>query len=208
MTRISRRNALAMAMAGAFLPLGAGAQPAGDPRAPVIALYEALERAMKAGSGTPFRARFDALAPVIDRVFDLGTILQVSVGLRWGSLDATARSTLMIAFRSFTVASYVANFAKYEGERFDVGTDVRAIGNDEVVPTKIIRPTAETTRLDYVMRQSPSGWRIVDVLLDGTISRVAVQRSDFRALLGRGDTTALIDSLQRKIADLSGGALG
>ncbi len=30
------------------------------------------------------------------------------------------------------------------------------------------------------------GWRIVDVLLDGSISRVAVQRSDFRSLLGNG----------------------
>ena len=47
----------------------------------------------------------------------------------------------------------------------------------------------------------------VDVLADGSISRVAVQRSDFRRLLSSGGATALIESLNRKISDLSGGAL-
>ncbi len=45
----------------------------------------------------------------------------------------------------------------------------------------------------------------MDVLLDGSISRVAVQRSDFRSLL-EGGPSALVDSLRRKVADLSGGA--
>ena len=46
----------------------------------------------------------------------------------------------------------------------------------------------------------------VDVLADGSISRVAVQRSDFRRLVARGGAQALIDSLNQKTADLSGGA--
>jgi len=45
------------------------------------------------------------------------------------------------------------------------------------------------------------------VLMDGSISRVAVQRSDFRGLLGQGGAADLIASLQRKVSDLSGGAL-
>ncbi len=54
-------------------------------------------------------------------------------------------------------------------------------------------------RIDYVMRGGAGGWRIVDVLLNGSISRVAVQRSDFRALLESGNPAALIDSLKRKV---------
>jgi phospholipid transport system substrate-binding protein len=57
------------------------------------------------------------------------------------------------------------------------------------------------------MRTSTMGWRIIDVLLDGTISRVAVQRSDFRALLASGDPAPLINSLKRKVVDLSGGTM-
>ena len=78
--------ALAAALAASALPSGAGrraldAQPLRD-------LYAALEAAMRAGRATPFAQRFDALAPVVDRVFDLETVLKVSVGLRWDSMDA------------------------------------------------------------------------------------------------------------------------
>ena len=41
----------------------------------------------------------------------------------------------------------------------------------------------------------------------GSISRVAVQRSDFRHILSNGGGNALLMSLQRKTADLSGSAL-
>jgi phospholipid transport system substrate-binding protein len=55
------------------------------------------------------------------------------------------------------------------------------------------------------MRQANGPWQVVDVLLDGTISRVAVQRSDFRHLLTQGGSAALVVSLQSKAAQLSGG---
>ena len=55
------------------------------------------------------------------------------------------------------------------------------------------------------MRQVNGMWKAVDVLLDGTISRVAVQRSDFRNLLGAGDASALIASLERKAMDFARG---
>ena len=44
------------------------------------------------------------------------------------------------------------------------------------------------------------------MLADGSISRVAVQRSDFRRLVSRGGAQALIESLNQKTNDLSGGA--
>jgi phospholipid transport system substrate-binding protein len=57
------------------------------------------------------------------------------------------------------------------------------------------------------MRQEGSAWKVVDVLADGSISQVAVQRSDFRRLVSRGGAQALIQSLNQKTNDLSGGAL-
>ena len=57
------------------------------------------------------------------------------------------------------------------------------------------------------MRQEGGAWKAVDVLADGSISRVAVQRSDFRRLVSRGGAQALIESLNQKTTDLSGGAL-
>jgi phospholipid transport system substrate-binding protein len=185
----------------------ARAEPDTDIGQPLSALYTALEAAMRAGRATPFVQRFDALAPVVDRAFDLETVLKVSVGMRWDNLDPGVQARLSRAFRRFTVATYVANFDKYGGERFQVLPGSRESGADRIVHTEMQLARGEHIRLDYVMRDDAGTWRAVDVLLDGSISRVAVQRSDFRKILAGGDADALIASLQRKIADLSDGAL-
>ncbi len=174
---------------------------------PLLDLYAGLEAAMRAGRSIPFTQRFDALAPVVDRVFDLMTILKVSVGLRWDSMDAATQDRLLKTFRRFTIATYIANFDKYDGEHFRVLPGSRDSGDDRIVKTEIQPQAGEPIRLDYVMRNEQGEWRAVDILLDGSISRVAVQRSDFRKILAGGDADALINSLKRKISDLSEGAL-
>lgn len=203
---LSRRGLLA-AIAVAR-PLSAWADNTSVIQKPIKDLYAALEALMRTGQVTPFPDRFQTLAPVIDRVYDLATVLRVSVGLGWPKFDDAIRDDLMDAFRAFTIASFVANFDKYEGEKFEVLAETRIAGADQVVQTKIVAETGEPIRLDYVMQPSDSGWRVTDVLLDGTISRVAVQRSDFRSLLSHGTADALIASLRRKVKNLSGGTLG
>ena len=113
----------------------------------------------------------------------------------------------MQAFRRYTVASYVNSFDAYKGQRFEVKPDTRPVGNGEqVVQTRIVPKTGDGHELDYVMRQGSEGWRVVDVLADGSVSRVAVQRSDFRRLLTRGGRQALARACAPRPADLSGGS--
>jgi phospholipid transport system substrate-binding protein len=199
---------LASAVWGGGLAVGKAQGQAGgqaDARQAVSELYAGLEAEMRAGGS--FQQRFALLAPVIDRVFDLSTILQTSVGLRWSSLDEASRQKLFTVFRAFTVASYTANFDKPGDETFEVLPRTRPSGQDVIAESRLIPKDGDPVRLDYVMRSGDMGWRIIDVLLDGTISRVAVQRSDFRSLLASGDPTPLIDSLKRKVSDLSGGTM-
>lgn len=173
--------------------------------APIQQLNEALMNIMKAGVQVPFEKRFDMLAPVIDRVFDLEAILQESVGLTWPNLPPDQQAMLEKAFRRYTVASYVNSFDSYNGQRFEVAPETRAAGSEQIVSTKIIPASGSGHDLDYVMRRNGQAWRVVDVLADGSISRVAVQRSDFRRLLTRGGASALAESLSTKSADLSEG---
>jgi phospholipid transport system substrate-binding protein len=205
--RIPRRQLLCLALAGAAMPRLARAITPPGPAAPIAALYAALEALMRLGAGMPFRQRFHRIAPVIDTTLDLQTILRSSVGTRWATLDAGTQAALHTAFRRFTIATYVANFDKYDGERFELSPTLRQVGAEQVVQSHIIQGNGEPIRLDYIMRHSDAGWRAVDILLDGAISRVAVQHSDFRALLQTGGATALITSLEQKTADLAGGSM-
>jgi phospholipid transport system substrate-binding protein len=172
--------------------------------APIHQLTEGLLRVMKAGHGASFSQRFDMLASVIDETFDLPTILKESVGATWESLPADQQETLLKAFRRYTIASYVNSFDEYNGQRFLINPETRIVGNDQVVRTEIIPTSGERHKLDYVVREGPAGWRIADVLADGAISRVAVQRSDFRRLIRQGGAPALAQNLAAKAADLSG----
>jgi phospholipid transport system substrate-binding protein len=109
-------------------------------------------------------------------------------------------------FRRYTIASYVNSFDRFNGQQFTVESQTRPVENGEqVVRTRITSPSGDGHELDYVMRNSGSGWRVVDVLADGLISRVAVQRSDFRRLLSRGGALALAESLNSKSLILSDG---
>jgi len=204
MHRRTLLGATLLAVAG--VPLSARAVDAAAVVGPIQQLCDGLLAVMHAGQTVPFAQRFDQLAPAVENAFDLDTILQVSVGLAWPMLPPDQKAMLQAAFRRYTIASYVNSFNNYTGQRFEVSPQLRELPNDEQeVNTRIIPRSGDPHVLDYVMRQNPQGWRAVDVLLDGTISRVAVQRSDFRGLLNRGGAAALAKSLQEKTADLSGG---
>jgi phospholipid transport system substrate-binding protein len=175
---------------------------------PIQGLCDALLVIMKAGRTTPFPQRFAMLAPAVDRALDLPFILQEAVGLHSTPPTPEQLSELLRAFRSYTIATYVANFDQYSGDRFEVAPELRDAGNgDEIVHTRYIPPSGDPRTIDYVMRQTNGSWKAVDVLLDGTISRAAVLRSEFRRILSEGGFQALVTDVRKKIADLSGGTI-
>jgi phospholipid transport system substrate-binding protein len=176
---------------------------------PIQQLDSALLASMKAGGSTPFDERYRALGPVIEQVFNLDAVLAASIGLSWATLPADQKAMLAAAFRRYTVSSYATSFSSYNGQSFQVSPAVRALSNDEVVVnSRLQRADGSSVALDYVMRRGPAGWQAVDVLTDGSISRVAVQRSDFRGLMRSGGASALVAGLQHKVANLSGGTPG
>jgi phospholipid transport system substrate-binding protein len=219
---VSRRIFLATGVAAALLPAIACAQSDASPASsasaaiqPIADFDAALLTVMKAGQTAPFPQRYQMLTPSVDRVFDLERILRVSVGSYWSALPPAQQAKLEEVFRSFIVATYVSSFRTYHGDTISVSPTTRAIGADQVVTSTFQRASADPLRIDYVMGistgqnsgQGASAWRVQDILLDGTISRVAVQRSDFASLLSQGDASRLIASLTQKISVLSDGTI-
>jgi phospholipid transport system substrate-binding protein len=206
----SRRNVVALSVAGAVALICSQTAEADDVvavQAPIVVLDNTLIEVMKLGKSTPFPQRVATLAPVLRNAFDLPTILRISVGPSWAELPQPQQASLLTAFEMFTIASYAANFDTYSGERIEMLPELRTAGSEQIVQTRLVPTSGTPTPLDYVMRQEGTSWKAVDVLLDGSISRVAVQRSDFRSLLHPGDASALTESLQRKVRDLSAGTM-
>ena len=203
-----RRTVLRLAFYLTAAFLGASSAALGsEMTAPIEQLHTGLIEIMKAGKVAPFRQRYDKIAPVIGRTFDLEAMVRQVVGSRWAALPPDQQAALGDAFRRYTIASYVSNFDAYSGERFEVLPGVAAVGDDRVVKTQIVTASGRAHVLAYVMKPTGGGWRVVDVLADGSISRVAAQRSEIRSVLSDGGGPALLVSLRRKTAELSGGIL-
>ena len=172
--------------------------------APAAALDDGLLASMKAGSaGKNFQARYDALAPVVRQTYNMPEVTMNSVGFLWSTLPAGQQQELTQLFEQFTISSYVAEFNAYSGQSFKVLPDEKALGAKKIVETQLIPGDgSEPVELDYVMENGANGWQITDVLLNGTISQVAVHASDFASLVSSGDASPLIKALKAKIAAL------
>jgi len=201
------RALLRLALVSIALALGLGRAGASEVTTPVEQLHAGLMAIMQAGKTAPFRQRYDMIAPVIGRTFDLEVILRQVIGPRLAALPPDQRAAVGDAFRRYTIASYVANFDTYSGQRFEVAPVVRAAGSDRVVETQIAAASGQGYVLDYVMRQESAGWKVVDVLVDGAISRVAAQRSEMRSMLAESGGAGLLVGLRQKTTDLSGSSV-
>ena len=68
-----------------------------------------------------------------------------------------------------------------------------------MVQTRIVKSNGETVRLDYLMHRDNGAWQISDVYLDGSISQLAVHRSEFHSILRREGIDGLVMVLNRKV---------
>jgi len=200
------RAAALLLLATAFsVCAAASAPPDPGPQAVPQALCDLLVRVMKQGPSLGFAGRVKTLEPELSREFDLPLTTRLVVGPPWRSLSADQQQALVAAFSDYSTAVYASRFKDYSGERFvvDPATDKLATG-DVIVHTKLLPQSGDPVQLDYLLRSENDGWRIIDVLLNGTISEMAQRRSEFSSALRDGGATALIDLLRQKTKQLAG----
>jgi phospholipid transport system substrate-binding protein len=185
-----------------FAPLTTSANAAtSDPAAiQVQRLHTSLLDSMRTGSSLGITDRYRKLEPVIEQVFDLPLMTRLAIGPGWTNFTAEQQQAAIAAFTRFTIASYVHNFHKFSGERFELDDNVLVRGADKIVQTKITSPHDDPTSLVYRMRESGGLWKIIDVSSDG-VSELTLRRSDFTAAIAAGGAPVLIDHLN-KLSDV------
>lgn len=201
--RYLRAPALALAASLLFSPLASAAVSAAGQ--PIDSLDNALISLMKSASAkASFQSRYQDLAPIIEQSYNLPLVTQNSVGFLWSTLPADQQKELIDLFTQFTISSYVSQFNGYSGQTLTVGPDTKALGQKQIVITQLKSTDGSSVQIDYVMGKDGDDWKINDVLLNGTISQVAVHASDFASLVKSGDASKLISALQAKIKILQG----
>jgi phospholipid transport system substrate-binding protein len=168
-----------------------------NPKDVVRSFYSVLLGNMQQGGVLGESGRYARLAPVVDRAFDIPFMTRLAVGPAWESLSPAEQRQLQAAFYHYVTATYADQFASYSGQQLQV-TGERPTGSNVMVQTKIVKSNGDTTELDYLMRPDQGSWQISDVYLDGTISELAVHRSEFYSILRRQGVNGLVTALNRK----------
>ncbi|MEE8332821.1 MAG: ABC transporter substrate-binding protein [Alphaproteobacteria bacterium] len=190
---------------------GAPAQSAGMDRASgklalrvVDDFHAVLLDVMKNAKALGVKGRYERLAPEIARRFDSQLMIALATGRYWRRAAPAQRQTLVSAFRRLSTATYAARFTGYSGQKFELLSVEPGPRKTLIVQSRIVEPRIQPVALNYVLRNSATGWRIVDVLVKSGISELAVRRSEYRAILKSGGIPRLISSLKAKATRLLG----
>jgi phospholipid transport system substrate-binding protein len=180
-----------LALFALFAASQASAQPAAakpsldGAKAPVEAFYAALDASMKAGDSLAFEARRAQLQPVVAKTFDLSLMAAKVLGRHWRALPEADQKRWVAAFAGLTVKTYAEQFDENSGLVFEIGAVQAAPGGTALVRTKLKRASDDPVAIDYRMRPSASGWRVMDIFLNGTVSELALRRSEYSSVLER-----------------------
>ncbi len=131
---------------------------------------------------------------IVVRIVDTRRILEAALRDRWTTLTEAERGRLLEAFERRFKVSGGTQLESMREARIEYLAERRQ-GDDIVVPTRVtVRD--ETSDVRYVVRNTPSGWRIVDIVVD-EVSTVENYRASFARTIGREGVEGLIRRLER-----------
>ena len=181
---------------------------AADKTAPVQVvekLHDGMIDVMRTASSASFETRAERLGALLDASFDLDFMARKSLGKSFDALSAEDQKSWIALFRRFMVANYAGRVTTYSGQSFATLGEDPAAQDTVLVRTRLIDPGGENMDLGYRLRHTSGTWKIIDVYLKGTVSELALRRSDFTAILDRDGFAALVRSVEAKISDLQAG---
>ena len=167
-------------------------------------LHSALLDVMRNAGQLGYQGRAAQLDPLLREVFAYPQMSQVVSGRYWDSFSAEQRQQMIDTFARLSVATYANRFDGFSGETFFTSGEQEVRGSI-LVRTELIVPAGENVDLNYVVRQIGGQWRIIDVVLGGSLSELSRQRAEYTSVLGRGGFPALMTELQAAIARQGGG---
>jgi phospholipid transport system substrate-binding protein len=164
---------------------------------------DALLATMQSATKLGYKGRYEKLAPVLESTFDMNFMTQYSAGRYWRKLTTEQKKKLVGAFSRLTIATYANRFDGYSGERFRILSEETPREGNRLVNTELVKSDGEPVKLNYLLRETKAGWRVIDIFLKGTISELATKRSEYSSTLGNQGFDGLMAIFEQKISGLN-----
>ncbi len=175
------------------------------PRESIERLHAALLDASTRAAELGFDGRVSRLQPVVESTYDLPFMAEKVLGGHWKRLEEEDQQRWVGSFSRLTVSTYAARFDGSGEFDLTVRGSEPAARETWLVRTQVLPSHEEPVELDYRMRERDGQWLIIDVYLNGTVSELALRRSEYTSLLRRKDFDSLLEAIEQKIVDASEG---
>lgn len=161
-------------------------------------LLDVMENAEALGY-TGRKARMEKIVPA---ALDLKFMSEKSLGSRWKTLDAAQQTKLHDALRNLAICRYASRFNGYTGESFQLLGEETEPNGLTLVRSQITKSNGEIVTMNYRLHQVEGRWLVIDVLLNGNVSELAMRRSEFSTVLKQEGVDALLASIQKSISEI------
>ena len=190
---------------GAARPAGAQAI-AGDP-GDFVHSFTTEAIAALADQTLPVDRREAEFRRLLVANFDMERIGRFVLGRYWRKASEAQRAEFHRLFEDMTVITYSQRLSQYAGESVKVGGIRNRTEKGVTVSSRIVRAKGSPIAVDWRLRRTGDGWRVVDVRIEG-VSMAITQRQEMGAVIktAGGRVDGLLDKLRETAARLNRGA--
>lgn len=166
-------------------------------------LVEDIWTTLRRGDADP-DDRVDQLAVLLEARTDVALISRLALGRHWNRLPEPERQAYQELFRDVVIRSMARRLNSYAGDaeapleqRFRILSSATVGTGDVLVRSKVFPTQGQPLDLDWRLRSSDSGLVVIDLIVEGA-SLLVSQRSEFAAVIERGDLAGLLAELRAR----------
>ncbi len=153
---------------------------------------------MKEAEALGFEGRAKRLQELLPGYIDQDYMAQKALGRKWRKLTDEQQKDLMEAFGVLNVYSYADRFNGYSGEQFETLSSAINEQGDAKVDSQVVLTEGDPVRLLYRMHLVEGRWFVKDVYLNGSVSEMALRRSEYSSILKAEGFDALLVAIWAK----------
>lgn len=203
-----RFGALTLVLALALFTLATPA-PAENTPAPETRIVTELQEGLADILNNPppsASERSAALSALVEQTFDINAMGAVAVGLdTYRGWTDEQRAGFLEAFARFMVATHASRFEDAQNPSFEIESSEEFQNGRMLVHARYLRAGHDPVAIDYLVRKSENGWRVLDVYLDETVSLLALHRAEFASVLKSKGFDGFIAAMHAKADELNPG---
>ncbi len=187
-----------------FFSISATANAQTDPEAASDFIVTLGQRAVEVlrDQSISLEDRESKLRAIVGESFDVRTIGRFVLNDGWDKANAEEREEYLELFADYVLQVYTQRLGGYSGQQLEIESSKAHKDRDAVVATRIVQEGSDPMSIQWLVRQSDKGMRILDVIIDGK-SLALTQRKEFEAIIAREQVSGLLNLLRLKVSKYS-----